>query len=490
MKTIIRWFITCTLALSAIAISAGNPLRDTPSQCSHNWLIDHMEHILPCYLLKEEPDSGWTIARNSLKTVHHDGRSTGVSIIHADLTSLRWQPEKKVPVDFALWQHRLTIYHPENLKFDTALLYINGGIIHPTSQLEKIPPEPDLDFARIAARTQSIVIDLKDVPNQFLQFKNTLPLKEDNLVAHTWKLFLDNPRKNYHWPLQLPMVKAAIASMNASEEILQQRKVTISGFVLAGGSKRGWTASLAATQDNRVVALIPQVADFMNMKEMIDHFFSVYPEGNPAIAPYLPLRAKFDKPEMDQLTSIIDPYQYKQFLSLPKFMVTASGDHFMPPDTSKVFFDDLPGEKWMRVLPNQGHYINRDNVSLITDLTESFYGAFIQNRTLPGVTWNQEGKSLNIKTSQRPKEAWLWQATNKSGRDFRRIESNTDLSPYIRTRVKFKSHRKGFSGNIQLPQQEHGWAASFVEMHFNNTPFADLVFTTQVFVSPDNYQPI
>ncbi len=468
-------------------ISAGNHLRESPLKCDHKWLTNHMEHVLPCYLLKEESESGWTITQTGSKTVKHKDLSTEVDVIHADLVSLRWQQGEKASVDFPLWQHRLTIFKPEQLKHDIALLYINGGIIHAPSELQQTQKEPELDFARIAARTKSIVIDLKDVPNQFLQFKDTPPLKEDNLIVFTWKQFLGNPQENYNWPLRLPMVKAAIYGMNASEEILQQQKVTLDGFVIAGGSKRGWTASLAATQDKRIVGLIPQVADFMNLKKMIDHIFQVYPQGNPAISPYLPLKALFEKPEMAQLISIVDPYQYRQSLKLPKLFVTASGDHFIPPDTSKVFFDDLPGDKWIRVLPNQGHYINRDNPGLITDLTESFYGAFLQGRKLPRVTWEQEGKFLNINTSRRPKEAWLWQATNSSGRDFRRVASNTDLSPYTRTKVKFTCHGRICSSHLKLPQAVKGWTASFVEMHFNNAPFSDLVFTTRVMVTPDKY---
>ena len=474
--------------ISTAGISAENSLRETPLQCNNEWLINHMEHVLPCYLLKEEPDSGWTITQTSSTTVKHKNLSTEVEIIHAALTSLRWQQGEKASVDFPLWQHRLTIFKPQQLKHNTALLYINGGTIHPSSEFPQINSEPELDFARIAARTKSIVIDLKDVPNQFLQFKDTPPLKEDNLIVFTWKQFLNNPQENFNWPLRLPMVKAAIYGMNASEEILQRHKIAIHGFVIAGASKRGWTASLTATQDSRIVALIPQVADFMNLKEMIDHIFNVYPQGNPAISPYLPLKTLFERPEMDQLISIVDPYQYKRFLKLPKFFVTASGDHFIPPDTSKVFFDQLPGDKWMRVLPNQGHYINHDSAHLITDLTESFYGAFLQDRSMPQVTWKQEGRSLIVNTSRRPKEAWLWQANNASERDFRRVPSNKDLSPYTRTKVKFTCHGKNCNSTIELPQDKRGWTASFVEMHFSNTPFTDLTFTTRVFVNPDSYQ--
>ncbi|KEI70889.1 hypothetical protein GV64_09165 [Endozoicomonas elysicola] len=473
--------------ISIVDVSAENNLREPPLQCNNEWLTNHMEHVLPCYLIKEEPDSGWTITQTSSKKVTHKDLSTEVDIIYADLVSLRWQQGEKASVDFPLWQHRLTIFKPHQLKHNTALLYINGGIIHTSGELQQINTEPELDFARIAARTKSIVIDLKDIPNQFLQFKDTPPLKEDNLIVFTWKQFLNNPQENFNWPLRLPMVKAAIYGMNASEEILQRQKIAIKDFVIAGASKRGWTASLTATQDSRIVALIPQVADFMNLKEMIDHIFNVYPQGNPAISPYLPLKALFERPEMDQLISIVDPYQYKRFLKIPKFFVTASGDHFIPPDTNKVFFDKLPGDKWMRVLPNQGHYINYDSAHLITDLTESFYGAFLQGRSLPRVTWEQEGKSLYINTSRRPKEAWLWQATNSSGRDFRRVTSNKDLSAYTRTKVKFKCHDRTCNSNLKLPQDKKGWTASFIEMHFNNAPFADLVFTTRVFVQPDDY---
>lgn len=468
-------------------ISADNHLRATPSQCDHEWLTHHMEHILPCYLLKSEPESNWSIAANTSQTVYHDNQQTEVSITHVNLVSLRWEHAEQTPVDHPLWQHRLTLYHPENLLHDKALLFINGGIIHPDSGTGQTIAKPEVSFARIAARTKSIVIELKDVPNQFLQFHNTPPLKENHLVAFTWALFFNNPQDNYHWPLQLPMVKASVLAMDAAEEILMQREVSLNGFVLTGGSKRGWTASLTAAQDRRVVALIPQVADFMNMKKMIDHICKVYPKGNPSIAPYLSLKAYVLKPEMEQLMTIIDPYQYKQWLQLPKYIVSASGDHFIPPDTNKVFFDDLPGDKWMRVLPNQGHYITRDNASLITDLTESFYAALIQQRPLPDISWNLCGELLNVTTSRKPTEGWLWQSTNASTRDFRQVASNTGLLPYTRTKVDFDCHGGSCTSMIKLPQNKSGWTASFVEMHFKNEPFADLVFTTRVFVQPDEY---
>ena len=486
MTKTILWLFISALMVSTQAITVEHHLRETPPECNHERPDKHLEHVLPCYLLKPEPDAGWTITKTASTTVRQGDLSTRVDIIHANLVSLRWQQGETASVDFPLWQHRLTIFKPHPLQYNTALIYINGGTVHSPDNVPN-HPGPELDFARIAARTRSIVIALKDIPNQFLQFHDTPPLKEDNLIVYTWKQFLNNPLENFNWPLRLPMVKAAIYGMNASEEILHRQKIAIDGFVIAGASKRGWTATLTATQDRRILALIPLVADFMNLRAMAEHVFNVYPEGNPAISPYLPLKALTEKPELDQLSAIVDPYQYKRFLKLPKFFITASGDHFIPPDTSKVFFDHLPGKKWISVVPNQGHYMNQDNAHLVTDLTESFYGAFLRGRQLPTVTWKHKGQSLRITTSRRPKEAWLWQANNPSARDFRKVASNTDLSPYTQTKVKFTCHGRQCSSKVELPEDNKGWTASFVEVHFSNAPYTDLIFTTRVFVNPDRY---
>ena len=488
MNKVLRCLLAVTLAACVTKVSAtNNHLRMPPPQCNPEWLTQHMEHVLPCYLQEKESVYSWDLTSEQPSTIDHDGQQIKVTDTSVSMNSLKLQ-HKGQTIDHPIWQHRMSIYQPENLEHNTALLVISGGIINPMQNSDKKTSDKDIDFARLAARTKSVVINLRDIPNQYLQIQG-MPLKEDSLVAYTWSMFLRNPGKNYNWPLQLPMVKAVVSSMNTAQEIMKQRNVSIEKFVLTGASKRGWTASLTASQDERVVAVIPQVADFMNLKEMINHIFNVYPEGNPALAPYLPLKAMFEMPEMAQLTSIIDPYSYKRLLELPKFMVTASGDHFVPPDTSKVFFEDLPGKKWMRVLPNQGHYITRKSASLVMDLTESFYGAFVQGRTLPEISWSLQNGLIEVKTSLAPKSASLWQANNTKSRDFRKLQTTTDLSDYTRTKVNFISNEDGsYVADVKIPEQLKGWTASFVEMRFDNAPFSDLVFTTRVFVTPDSFQ--
>ena len=86
----------------------------------------------------------------------------------------------------------------------------------------------------------------------------------------------------------------------------------------------------------------------------------------------LNLTAHFDDPRMVEMASIIDPYgemsthhqlvvlyihqqssigpaiAYKDRLTMPKLMVCASGDEFFQNDDSWYFWDDLPGEKFIR----------------------------------------------------------------------------------------------------------------------------------------------
>ncbi|WP_299729944.1 PhoPQ-activated protein PqaA family protein [uncultured Endozoicomonas sp.] len=485
IRLLITYLFLCTTAISA----SESTLREVPSRCDASWLTTHLEHRLPCYLLKEEPESGWKIIRNTFQVVNVDGQDRDVSILHADLSSLSWEPDPQYAPDSPLWQHRLTIYKPETVISDRALLVINGGISHPRTKGQQHHQGDIIDFARIAARTQSIVIDLKDIPNQYLKFPHSSHLREDNLVSFSWGQFLVKPEPDSSWPLHMPMAKAVIAAMDAIEAILAIHDITINGFVLEGGSKRGWTASLTASQDKRVTAIIPMVADFLNLGETIKHLLNVYPEGNPAVSAYLhlPLRDTSSESEMQQLIAMIDPFQYRDALSIPKYIVSASGDEFTPPDNSKLSFGELPGKKWMRVLPNQGHYIVRDNEDLVTDITESFYGAIVEGRVLPDIEWDLQGHQLTLTSSQAPKAAWLWQATNATDRDFRRIPSIENLSDFRRSPIHMICQQNACKSSTDIPEPDTGWSASFIELHFDNAPYADLVFTTRVFVQPDRY---
>lgn len=486
MQTLKHWLVTASMMFIFASHSSAEALREPPAQCSPEWLANHMHQVLPCFLQEKEPDFNWSIEETSSERVKTDSGQVRVIRTRIHLTSLRWQPESEDSVNNPLWKHRLTLYQPEKLASDTALLYINNGIVHPLKTDPLPPKHDDLEFSRIAGNTHSIVIDLKDVPNQYLEFPGSGPLREDRLVAYTWKRFMQDPAKNFRWPLRLPMVKAVIQAMNASQEALKRQKVSLNHFVVSGGSKRGWTTFLVAAMDPRVTAAAPMVADFVNLPEMMDHLFRVYPGGNPAIAAYMPLKPLIGTPPMTQLLAMVDPFQYRHLLSLPKYMITASGDNFIPPDSNKVFFPRLPGDKWTRVLPNQSHYIVREAPRLVSDTLESFYGAFLEGRPMATLEWQEHQQRLSIQSSLPPKSARLWQATNPLARDFRQTADNPGVSRYVDSPITFKC-RQACKTSIELFTPGKGWQASFVEVRYDNAPFQNLVFTTRVFVTPDRY---
>ena len=55
------------------------------------------------------------------------------------------------------------------------------------------------------------------------------------------------------------------------------------------------------------------------------------------------------------LYDVEDPYCYRHRLTMPKYILTASGDQFFLPDCSQFYFDDLQGEKYLRTVPNADH---------------------------------------------------------------------------------------------------------------------------------------
>ncbi len=102
------------------------------------------------------------------------------------------------------------------------------------------PQSAEAHTVYIARTTQTVVAELRMVPNQPLVFHNDgKPRKEDDLIAYTWDQFLKTGDET--WPARLPMVKSAVRAMDCVQELLggeQGGNTSIEQFVVAGGSKR------------------------------------------------------------------------------------------------------------------------------------------------------------------------------------------------------------------------------------------------------------
>ncbi len=403
-------------------------------------------------------------------------RVQGVAVYMLELTSQTWlTPEE---VDRPEWRHRLTIIRPENLNTHTALLLINGGSNPPS-----FTAAPDLALLLAAIEAGAIVVDLQQVPNQPLRFSGESRTRsEDAIIAYSWKKYLETGDEK--WPLRLPMTKSVVRAMDAVTAFLASEeggKIAVNQFIITGGSKRGWTTWSTAAVDPRVVAIAPMVIDLLNIPASFTHHWRAYGFWAPAIRDYeeAGLAAWLNQPKFPELMAIEDPYEYRERMSLPKYLINSTGDQFFLPDSAQFYFQELPGEKYLRYVPNTDHGL--ESPETLLNLL-AWFQAVTSNTPRPRFYWrsNREHGWLYLRTIDKPSKVLLWQATNPDARDFR-VE--TIGKAWKSTPVE------GDAGqySVSIPKPPKGWTAFFFELTYEGRGKYPLVFTTEIIVTPDEY---
>src|SRR5260370_39275627 len=174
------------------------------------------------------------------------------------------------------------------------------------------------------------------VPNQPLHFTDS-PDKarsEDDIIAYTRVKHFAT--KDDTWLVRLAMVKSGVRAMDAIQEFMASDaggKIKIDQFVVAGGSKRGWTTWLVGAVDDRVAAIVPIVIDALNSEAITRHHFEAYGFFSSALNDYVRhglVSNKIGTPEYRAVLKIEYPYEYhdRRRLRLPKYMMKASCDTF------------------------------------------------------------------------------------------------------------------------------------------------------------------
>ncbi len=306
-----------------------------------------------------------------------------LTIYQLDLISQTWLTAAEV--DRPEWHHWLTIMKPAAVKAPAAALYINGGSNRAT------PDAPNPLLTAIAAQSGAVVIELDQVPDEPLKFSDESNARtEDAIIAYTWNKYLTTGDER--WPARLPMTKAVVRAMDAATDFLSKLPsgaVTLDKFVVAGASKRGWTTWTAAAVDPRVVAIAPMVADFLNLEASFTHHWRAYGFWAPAIRDYEQAGVMnwIGTPQLASLLDIEDPYRYRERLTLPKYMINSTGDQFFLPDSSQFYFRDLPGEKYLRFVPNTDH--NLAGIEAPLNLT-AWIQAVLTNYPRPRFYWRAD----------------------------------------------------------------------------------------------------
>jgi PhoPQ-activated pathogenicity-related protein len=424
------------------------------------------ETALDRYVAKADPTYSWTVARK----VPIKG---GTQFI-VDLTSQTWRSEKDV--NHPVWKHWLNVVVPDKPASKTAFLFIGGG-----ANGGEAPQSAGAETLRIAAATGTVVAELKQVPNQPLILNNDgVPRKEDDFIAYTWEQFIKTGDDT--WPARLPMVKSAVRAMDCVQELLASEeggKHKVENFCVAGGSKRGWTTWCTAAVDKRVVAAVPIVIDVINVSACTRHHIASFGFYAAAIGDYVRhnLKGRIDDPRTKQLYAIEDPYSYRERLTMPKYIVNGSGDQYFPPDSSQFYFSDLPGEKYLRYVPNTDHGLKESDA---LDGIIAFYQTILTGQERPRYSWTFESDgSIRVKSATAPRSATLWHANNPKARDFR---VKTIGKAY--QSVPLTAEGPGmFIGKIATP--EKGWTAFYVELSYDVGAPSPLKLSTAVRILPE-----
>ncbi len=373
----------------------------------------------------------------------------GVTIHELNLTSQRW---KDIP-----WTHTVLVAQPSRVTTSTAMLVISGGSIG-----SKGDEGTRLVMAGVAAQLQALVAVLLTVPNQPL-FDG---LVEDDLLAHTFVKVLETG--DLEWAALLPMTKSAVKAMDAVQQFAEKElKVDLDGFVVTGASKRGWTTWLTAVADpKRVKGIAPMVYDNLNIPAQMRHQREVFGGYSEQIAEYSRrgLTDLADTEKARPLVELIDPYFYRDRLTMPKLIINGTNDRYWALDAANFYFDDLQGEKQILYVPNSGHGL--EDKGRVLRALMAFFNGVAGRFNFPRLTWAwKEAKGehgvkgaweLVVRSEPEPKQVLLWTAKAPT-KDFRNAKwENRQLTASDRM----------YRCTLMAPQQ--GYAAAFAELVYES----------------------
>lgn len=461
----------CALVFAACGPAQTAPETPAAPEAADFAIKPDEKTALDAYVAKADPAYKWEL----VSTKQGDGYTTFV----LEMTSQTWRSE--ADVDKPVWTHWMTIVKPTGVKHDKALLFIWQG-----DNTDAAPTDGQERSIRMAKETGSVVAEVGMVPNQPLRFADSkdTPRWEDDIIAYSRVKHFTT--KDDEWLVRLAMVKAGVKAMDATQEFMKSDAgggVAINQFVVSGASKRGWTTWLVGAVDERVIGIMPLVIDALNSEEITKHHFEVLGFFAPSLEDYVNhglFPHKIGTPEYQAVLAIEDPYNYRNRarLTIPKFIVNASGDQFFLPDNSRFYYEQLPQEKRLRYVENAAHNLAGSDA---VDSMLAWYNSVITGGKRPDFIWNKvDTNGIAFRPLDKPTEVRLWQAHNPKARDFR-MESVGPI--YTSTLLTPQADGTYFA---QVPMPTEGFTAFFVEAAFDSgIASAPFKFSTEVSLLPD-----
>ena len=396
---------------------------------------------------------------------------------HIKMTSGEWLDSKKV--EDVEWWHYVDIVIPKETQTDTGIIFIDSGV-------------KDEDYFRLdstsisyALKTKSVIVNIHNIPAQPINFLSSEQdsFYEDDLIAYAWSQFLEKgaKQKDIEWLPRLPMTRAVVRSMDLAQEITLQQNINVKDFVVSGASKRGWAAWTTAAVDERVIAVVPMVIDMLNLVPSFENHYRSYGEFSPAVQSYVNYNIQdwMGTDEFKTLMSYVEPYYFKEKLTMPKYLINAGSDEFFSTDSWRFYFDELIGDKLLRYVPNANHSL--EGRYLNDDLISYFY-RIVNDVKMPSLNWKLNNDSIDVILDYNGNySVSIWSAKNDEGRDFR-LWQEGELWKKLPLKKSIDNSYKILFDNESLGYEAH-------MMEFILDPESDFPFiiSTGPFVLPDSY---
>jgi PhoPQ-activated pathogenicity-related protein len=264
-----------------------------------------------------------------------------------------------------------------------------------------------------------------------------------------------------------------VKAMDALQAFAKEEwKFEVKKFVVTGASKRGWTSWLtAATGDPRVKAIAPMVIDTLNMPVQMKNQVAAFGKPSEMIKDYVERKLVPipDTPEAKKLWVMIDPWVYREQITVPKMIINGTNDPYWPLDALNSYWGDLKGEKYVTYVPNAGHDLRETDKDGNKDVfptrgvnaLAAFAKCQIYDKKMPEVSWTcevigDEGR-IKVEYGADLKARRYWRAESDT-RDFRKARWEAGMSR--------KPHPDDVSTTIDIDRPAKGCVAVFQELDF------------------------
>jgi len=392
-------------------------------------------------------------------------KGDGLTLYRILFTSQQWRGIE--------WNHEMTIMVPDTLDYNDALLFITGGSLKDGKpNMHEWSDDLIAPLSQVAKTNKAVVAIVWQIPNQPLYDD----LTEDALISYTLHNFQGD--RDFTWPLLFPMTKSAVRAMDVVQKFSKEEVGRpVKQFVISGASKRGWTTWLTGANDKRVKAICPMVIDVLNMPVNVDYQKKTWGDYSIEIEDYVKLGIAQDLGSVSgrELVTMIDPYSYRNTLTMPKMIFMGTNDPYWPVDAVKNYIDSIPGDNHICYTPNAAHNLG-DKVKAFMTLS-AFFGTTITNGDYADCDYSisEENGKIILKVKPTPdllEGASLWSADSRD-LDFRdETWSDIKLNPAVKSEI---------NAEIEIP--DSGYIAFYVDLLYKAPFRGTYTQSTRMFVA-------